>query len=37
MSRSRTARLLWNIGGMLFALALAALIVVIHLGLIRHL
>lgn len=36
MSRSRTARLLWNIGGMLFALALAALIVAIRLGLLHH-
>ncbi len=33
MLRSRTARLLWNMAGMLIALALAALIVAIHLGL----
>lgn len=33
MPRSRTAHLLWNAAGMLIALALAALIVAIHLGL----
>lgn len=36
MFRRRTARLLWNVGGMLLALALAVVIVVIHLGLLHH-
>jgi hypothetical protein len=36
MFRTRTSRLSWNLAGMLFALALAALITAIRLGLIGH-